>query len=227
MHTKFKIYHTEDSSFIGRSSIKERYFKFKVDLSKIELWKDEQSVVRYYLPDDLPGVPFSMSRFQKNEAKNGKYQFLSAVVDEPCRVRDFMMHWELDTVRHDFLNLLSQTATDSNLELDRYLANRLLTKMVEEAKEGPKESGYIIKMRADERLKGIAMEFELNHEPTTYNKILSLGKNPSLVNDIIIGYENEETEEAVILYENRENVIFSLVLRLLIDISMDMKEAHY
>ena len=68
-----------------------------------------------------------------------------------------MMHWELDTVRHDFLNLLSQTATDSNLELDRYSANRLLTKMVEEAKEEPKESGYIIKMRADERLKGIAM----------------------------------------------------------------------
>ena len=57
-------------------------------------------------------------------------------------------------------------------------------------------------------------------------KIISLGKNPSLVNDIIIGYENEETEEAVILYENRENVIFSLVLRLLIGISMDMKEAH-
>lgn len=134
MHTKFKIYHTEDSSFIGRSSIKERYFKIKVDLSKIELWKDEQSVVCYYLPDDLPGVPFSMSRFQKNEAKNGKYQFLSAVVDEPYRIRDFMMHWELDTVRHDFLNLLSQTATDSNLELDRYSANRLLTKMVEEAK---------------------------------------------------------------------------------------------
>ena len=46
------------------------------------------------------------------------------------------------------------------------------------------------------------------------------------MNDIIIGYENEETEEAVILYENRENVIFSLVLRLLIGISMDMKEAH-
>lgn len=46
------------------------------------------------------------------------------------------------------------------------------------------------------------------------------------MNDIILGYENEETEEAVILYGNRENVIFSLVLRLLIDISMDMKEAH-
>ena len=69
MHTKFKIYHTEDSSFIGRSSIKERYFKIKVDLSKIELWKDEQSVVCHYLPDDLPGVPFSMSRFQKMKRK--------------------------------------------------------------------------------------------------------------------------------------------------------------
>lgn len=117
-----------------------------------------------------------MSRFQKNEAKNGKYQFLSAVVDTPCRVRDFMMHWELNTVRHDFLNLLSQTAMDSNLELDRYSANLLLTKMVEEAKEGPKESGYVIKMRADERLKGIAMEFEINHEPTHITRFYLLEK---------------------------------------------------
>ena len=188
--------------------------------------KNEQCVVCYYLPDDLSGVPFSMSRFQKNEAKNGKYQFLSAVVDTPCRVRDFMMHWELDTVRHDFLNLLSQTATDSNLELDRYSANLLLTKMVEESKEGPQESEYTLKVIANDELMTISSSFERNHESITDDDARYLRNNLRLMNDITIEYANEATQEFVTLSEKGGYVIFSIVLKLLIGISMDMKEAH-
>lgn len=94
--------------------------------------------------------------------------------------------------------------------------------MMEEAKERPKESEYTLKVIANDELMTISSSFERNHKSITDADARYLRNNLHLMNDITIEYANEATQEIVTLSEKGGDVIFSLVLKLLIDISMDM-----
>lgn len=211
----FKVY-DQNEQYEGRFTLFERFVDIKTDLRIIECLCERRVIKRYYIHYDLMGIMHFMSRFQKVQVDPDKYVFMISPISEPYRVQDFMYRWYTPVERDEFVELLGVDSDDFEMDYDEVCARRFLKKMVEAVDEQSQAGGYVLKAYYVEKENTLSADLYYQGKLATDEDFQRLYENPTLVNHVIIEYQDIQTAERVEIAKNGQYVVFSLVRRLLL-----------
>lgn len=211
----FKVY-AQNEQYEGRFTLFERFVDIKTDLRIIECLCERRVIKRYYIHYDLMGIMHFMSRFQKVQVDPDKYVFMISPISEPYRVQDFMCRWYTPVERDKFVELLGVDSDDFEMDYDEVCARRFLKKMVEAVDEQSQAGGYVLKAYYVEKENTLSADLYYQGKLATDEDFQRLYENPTLVNHVIIEYQDIQTAERVEIAKNGQYVVFSLVRRLLL-----------
>lgn len=211
----FKVY-DQNEQYEGRFTLFERFVDIKTDLRIIECLCERRVIKRYYIHYDLMGIMHFMSRFQKAQVDPDKYVFMISPISEPYRVQDFMSHWYTPVERDKFVEWLDNDAYDFEMDYDEVCARRFLKKMVEATDEQSQANDYVLKAYYVEKENTLSADLYYQGKLATDEDFQRLYENPTLVNHVIIEYQDIQTAERVEIAKNGQYVVFSLARRLLL-----------
>lgn len=211
----FKVY-DQNEQYEGRFTLFERFVDIKTDLRIIECLCERRVIKRYYIHYDLTGIMHFMSRFQKVQVDPDKYVFMISPISEPYRVQDFMYSWYTPVERDEFVELLGVDSDDFEMDYDEVCARRFLKKMVEAVDGQSQAGGYVLKAYYVEKENTLSADLYYQGKLATDEDFQRLYENPTLVNHVIIEYQDIQTAERVEITKNGQYVVFSLARRLLL-----------